>query len=50
MAIKELIEYANLGGKTIVEPTNIGIGRSPEILKNISLETGLNIVMGAGFY
>ena len=27
--IKELIEYRELGGRTIVDPTNIGIGRNP---------------------
>ena len=46
----EISEFYKLGGRTIVDPTNIGIGRSPDILKLISNETGVNIVMGSGFY
>ena len=46
----ELIELHKIGGRTIVDPTNIGIGRDPEILKDISKKTKLNIVMGSGFY
>jgi phosphotriesterase-related protein len=49
-ATNELIELYNLGGRTIVDPTNIGIGRDPNILKDISEKTKLNIVMGSGFY
>ena len=41
------VEY---GGKTVVDPTNLGIGRDPSALQRISRRTGLNIVMGAGFY
>jgi len=48
--IKELIEYAELGGNTIVDPTNIGIGRDPAVIKKIAKATGLNIVLGSGFY
>ena len=48
--IKELIEYRELGGKTIVDPTNIGIGRDPKIIKKISEATDLNIILGSGFY
>jgi len=46
----ELHEFYNLGGRTVVDPTNIGIGRNPKVLKEISEETNLNIVMGSGFY
>ena len=46
----ELKELYKLGGRTVVDPTNIGIGRNPKILREISEETNLNIVMGAGFY
>ena len=49
-ATNELIELYNLGGRTIVDPTNIGIGRDHNILKDISEKTKLNIVMGSGFY
>ena len=46
----ELKELFQLGGRTVVDPTNIGIGRNPKVLREISNETNLNIVMGAGFY
>jgi len=49
-AITELQYYANAGGKTIVDASNIGIGRNPEGLKQISESTGIHVIMGAGFY
>ena len=49
-ACKELIHYKNSGGKTIVDVTNVGLGRDPKKLKSISSKTGINIVMGSGFY
>ncbi|TKI04387.1 phosphotriesterase family protein [Martelella alba] len=49
-AIEELNKYRALGGETVVDPTNIGIGRDPQALARISRMTGLNIVMGTGFY
>ncbi|MEA1844189.1 MULTISPECIES: phosphotriesterase family protein [Agrobacterium] len=50
LAIKELHEFAAQGGHTVVEPTCQGIGRNPLALRRISEATGLNIVMGAGYY
>lgn len=50
IAVEELMRFKNLGGQTVVDPTNIGIGRNPEALKHISDLTGLNIIMGAGYY
>lgn len=50
MAIKELMFYKNAGGNTVVDASLPGIGRSPEGLKRISEATGLNIIMGTGFY
>lgn len=50
LACSELNHYKDAGGKTIVDVTNIGLGRNPEKLKEISNKTGINIVMGAGFY
>ena len=49
-AIEELNHFVEYGGKTIVDPTNLGIGRDPSALQRISRRSGLNIVMGAGFY
>ena len=50
LAIRELIQFVNAGGHTVVDPTCRGIGRNPEALVRISKATGLNIVMGAGYY
>ncbi|MBX6323693.1 MAG: phosphotriesterase, partial [Rhodospirillaceae bacterium] len=50
VAAEELMRFVELGGHTVVDPTNLGIGRDPGALQRISRRTGLNIVMGAGFY
>ncbi len=50
LAIEELKIFAAEGGNTVVDPTCQGIGRDPRALRRISEATGLNIVMGAGFY
>ncbi len=49
-AIEELNCFVECGGRTVVDPTNLGIGRDPSALQRVSRRTGLNIVMGAGFY
>ena len=50
LAVAELQQFVDLGGGTIVDPTNRGMGRSPLTLRQVSERTGLNIVMGAGYY
>lgn len=50
LAVKELMLFAAEGGATVVDPTCKGIGRNPEALTRIAQKTGLNIVMGAGYY
>lgn len=50
LAIEELTRFVELGGRTVVDPTNFGIGRDPGALQRISRRTGLNIVMGSGYY
>lgn len=47
---KEILRFKNAGGRTIVDATMPGIGRNPQWLKKISEETGINVVMGTGFY
>ena len=49
-AISEALLYKKAGGRTIVDATTIGIGRDPLALARIARATGLNIVMGAGYY
>lgn len=50
LAAREVALFAEAGGKTIMELTNIGIGRDPVALRRISDKTGVHIVMGAGYY
>jgi len=50
LAIREVGAFKALGGGTIVDLTSIGLGRNPEGLARVSQATGVNIVMGAGFY
>ncbi len=47
---KELLYFKKAGGNTVVDATMDGIGRDPEALRRISVETGLNVIMGTGFY
>ena len=50
LAIEELAAYTGAGGATLVEPTNTGLRRSPQSLKRISEASGVNIIMGCGWY
>ena len=50
LAIKEAMLFKHAGGGTLVDVTNVGLGRQPTQLRRISEETGLNIVMGASYY
>ena len=48
--IKEVRKYSEVGGGAIVDATTAGIGRKPDALAQISRESGVHIIMGAGFY
>lgn len=50
LAIKEALLFKQAGGSSIVEVSNIGLFRDPLGLQRIARATGLNIVMGAGYY
>jgi len=49
-AAEEVGQFRALGGATVVDPTNVGIGRDPLALREISRRSGLHVVAGAGFY
>lgn len=49
-AVSELRRFAAAGGKTLVDPTTIGLGRDPLGLARVSRLTNVNIIMGAGYY
>jgi phosphotriesterase-related protein len=50
IAIEEVSEYKLAGGATIVDVGNIGLARNPIGLHRIAQATGLQIVMGCGYY
>ena len=50
LSARETQQFADLGGHTILDPTNRGIGRDPRALAAISRRTGLNVIMGSGYY
>ena len=50
VSVEELAHYKSAGGGAIVDATTIGIGRDARALEQISRETGVHVIMGAGFY
>lgn len=50
VAISEGLRYKYAGGNSVVDMTNIGLGRDPLALARISRATGLNLIMGSGYY
>jgi phosphotriesterase-related protein len=49
-AADELRHFAGAGGRTLVEVTPICLGRQPARLAEVSRASGVNVVMGGGFY
>jgi phosphotriesterase-related protein len=50
LAITELREFTEAGGKTLVDMTNDDLKRNPQALVRIAKATGLHIIMGSGYY
>jgi len=50
VAISEAEKFRMAGGKTLCDVSTSGLGRDPRALYQISLTTGLNIIMGSAFY
>jgi phosphotriesterase-related protein len=50
LAVEELGAFVAAGGRTVVDCTSLGLGRDPEALARVARETGLNLVMGCGWY
>jgi phosphotriesterase-related protein len=46
----EVLKFKEAGGKTIVDQSSVGTGRSPLAIRNVANLTGINVVMGCGFY
>ncbi len=49
-AIAEAARFKKSGGQTIVDATSVGIKRDPLGLARIARATGLNVIMGSGYY
>lgn len=49
-AVSELTYYKRAGGRTVVDVTSRGLGRRPLGLREIAERSGVNIVMGCGYY
>ena len=50
VAQDEILLFKRAGGRTVIDPTPKTIGRDPLALARIARATGLNVVMGAGYY
>jgi len=49
-ALNEVREFKAIGGSTIVDVSNIRLGRDPSALLRISYASGLHVVMGSSWY
>ena len=47
---REAQRFADAGGNTIVDVSPQGLGRSPEGCAHIARSTGLNVILGCGYY
>jgi predicted metal-dependent phosphotriesterase family hydrolase len=50
LAITELARYRDAGGTSVVDATSNGLGRNPLALRRISKASGVQIIMGSGWY
>ena len=50
LAVREMEYFKRSGGQTIIDCTPDEIGRDPLLLKKVSEESGVNIVLGCGHY
>ena len=50
LARDEILLFKEAGGRTVVDPTPRTLARNPAALVRLARATGLNVVMGAGYY
>ena len=50
IAIQEAMNYCHWGGQSVVDATSATIARDPLAYARISRATGLNVIMGSGYY
>jgi phosphotriesterase-related protein len=48
--VEELADFRRRGGSTLVDLTLDGVGRDPERLRRLATRTGVQLVMGCGWY
>jgi phosphotriesterase-related protein len=48
--LADLANFRALGGKTIVDMTNGGLHANPRRVREIALESGVQVVLGCGYY
>lgn len=46
----EVAEFKKWGGDTIVDVSDIGLGRDPTALQELARVTGMHLIMGSGYY
>lgn len=46
----ELADAAQVGTQTVIDLTTLDMGRDPQSLRALSRDTGVNIIMGTGWY
>ena len=49
-ATEEVLRFRHAGGRSVVDTTSANIARDPLAYARISRATGLNVVMGSGYY
>lgn len=50
IAVEEALRFRYAGGQSVVDLTSVGLGRDPLAEARISRKSGLNIIMGTGYY
>ena len=50
LVVTELQPFVEAGGRTLVDLTTTGLGPAPRTVAEISRRSGLNVVLGAGYY
>jgi phosphotriesterase-related protein len=50
LLVDELADFRRRGGSTLVDLTPDGVGRDPERLRRLSSRSGVQLVMGCGWY
>lgn len=49
-AVSELAAFRDAGGVSVIDVTSIGLKRDPLAVRRVSERTGLNVVLGTGYY